>query len=183
MPQKILRTVFIQHNRTVKAACHGKTGARHDVRFNKWRHNIHARALRGKHQVNARGTGFLRQTHDQEFNLLAVNENEVRQFINKADDVGEFFKHHMRLGIVGRDLEGIHQGLSFLLRRLHLFVIGKETAHPEVTHEVVAPVHFLHKPIEGICRLIHVDHDRAKEVRNIPVHRKFDGLGVNENEP
>ena len=89
MPQQILRTGFIQHHLTVKTAGNLETGSCRNVGLDERRHDVHARSLGRKHQVDARRTRFLRKAYDQHFHLFFVDENQIRQFVDKADDVGE----------------------------------------------------------------------------------------------
>jgi hypothetical protein len=60
-----------------------------DVGLDQAGDHIHAGALRGEDQVDARGARLLRQARDELLDLLADHHHQVGQFVDHDDDVGQ----------------------------------------------------------------------------------------------
>ncbi len=129
--------------------------------------------------MNAGGTGFLRQSGNQFFNLLADHHHQVGEFVDHHDDVGQAFQ---RLGLVGRQAEGVVEKLALVPGFFYLGVVAREIAHPQLAHELVALFHLAHAPVQAVRSLPHVGHHGRQQVRNAFVDAHLKHLGVNEQQ-
>jgi hypothetical protein len=133
-----------------------------------------------EYQMDPAGARLLRQARDQLLDLLARDHHEV----------GELVDHHHQqrqrleiLGVVGSERERVLERLLLLDALAHLLVVGGEVAHRERAHELVAPLHLGHAPVQRGARLAHVGDDRGEQVRDALVDRELEHLGVDHDQP
>ncbi len=61
-------------------------------------------------------------------------------------------------------------------------VVAGDVPHPDFGEQVVAAVHLLDGPGEGVRRLLRVDHDLGQQVGKVVVLTQLDPLGVDQDE-
>jgi hypothetical protein len=69
-------------------------------------------------------------------------------------------------------------GLGFV----DLVVVARQVAHAQLAHQLVAPLHLGHAPVQAVGGLLHVGHHRRQQVRNAFVDRHFQHLGVDHQQ-
>ena len=88
----------------------------------------------------------------------------------------------MRLGIFGRDIKWVHNRLAVFDRLFDRLVEAVEATHAEFCHQVIAPFHLGHEPVQGVGSLVHVGHHRAQQMRDVLIERKLHRLRVDQHE-
>ena len=63
----------------------------------------------------------------------------------------------------------------------HFLVVAGEVAHRDRRHELVAPLHLGHAPVERARGLPHVGDHRRQQVRDALVHRELEHLGIDHD--
>jgi hypothetical protein len=86
-------------------------------------------------------------------------------------------------GLSGVSVNGMLERLLLLDALADLGVVAGEVAHRERRHQLVAPLHLGHAPVQRRARLAHVGHHRRQQVRDALVHRELQHLGVDHDEP
>ena len=88
-----------------------------------------------------------------------------------------------RLGVVRVDGEGVGQRLFSLAGLGHLLVETGQIPHTDGRHQLVAFFHLGHAPVERVRGVLHVGHHRREQVRDAFVHRQFEHLRVDHDQP
>ena len=159
---------------------HLERDARRNVGLDQAGDHVHRRALRGEDQVDAGGARLLRQARDQLLDLLADHHHQVGELVDDHHDQRQLLE---RLRIFRRQRERIGERLAGLLGIAHLLVVAGEVAHAERGHQLVAPLHLRHAPVERGCGLPHVGDHRRQQVRDALVHRQLQHLRVDQDQP
>ncbi len=73
------------------------------------------------------------------------------------------------------------QRLAGLLRVGDLLVVAGEVAHPQLTHQLVAPLHLADAPVQRVRRELHVGDHRRQQMRNALVDRQLEHLRVDQD--
>ncbi len=130
-------------------------------------------------QVDAGRAGLLGQARDQLLDLLADHHHQVGQLVDDDDDVRQALQ---RLGLLGREAEGVGNGFLARLGLVDLGVVARQIAHAQLAHELVAALHLGHAPVQAIGGLLHVGDHGAQQVRNAFVDRHFQHLGIDHQQ-
>ena len=131
--------------------------------------DVDAGSLGGEHQVDAGGTGQLRDALDRGFDVARGDHHEVGELVDDDQQVRVRLEDAFR---TGRCLDAAFaDGLVELL----------DVLEPVVREVVVAGVHFAHDPFERLGGLLRVRDDRGDQVRDAFVDRQLDALGVDED--
>ena len=160
--------------------------------------DVDRRALGGDDQVDADGTGHLGDADDGVLDVAGRHHHEVVQLVDDHEDERQGLR---RLGlgfevalVVDRGVllaEGpgrhlAHAAAVGLRRRgdealFDQLVVAGDVTHAVLGQHVVAALHLLDRPGEGVGRLLGVDDDRVEEVRQAVVLTQLDALGVDED--
>ncbi len=62
----------------------------------------------------------------------------------------------------------------------HFLVIGRYIAHAKARNGLVAPVHFMHGPVQGIFGIGHFRNNRMHQMGHICVQGHLDTFGINK---
>ena len=129
--------------------------------------------------MDAGRAGLLGQARDQLLDLLADHHHQVGQLVDDDDDVRQALQ---RLGLLGREAEGVGNRFLARLGLVDLGVVARQIAHAQLAHELVAALHLGHAPVQAVGGLLHVGDHGAQQVRNAFVDRHFQHLGVDHQQ-
>ena len=167
--KELFGTGMVHHRAGVNLRCHLEADTRRQVRLDDPRNDLHGRALRGKHQVDAHGTSLSRQASYGLFNFLAGDHHEVRHFVDNHDD-----KRHAVAAIFFRNF--IRQ-----FTRFKLCVKAADVTHLCRCQDFRTAVHFVAEPLERLDSNFRLRDDRRQKVRDVFVHFEFHRLRVHKN--
>ena len=119
--------------------------------------------------MDAGGAGELGDALDGGFHVARRDHHEVGELVDDHEQV--------RVGVQGP----VEAGLGLHLSGGHRLVEVVDVLEAVVRQVVVARVHLLDDPFEGLGGLLGVGDDRRDEVRDALVDREFHALGVNED--
>ena len=160
--EQALGAALVEDHARVGLRGHGEGDARGDVRLDHAGDDVHGRALRGDHEVDARAAPELPET---DHGILDLRR-----------------RHHHQIGELVDDDHDVRQRLLAELLEL-LVEVADVLRAPVAGHDLVAPVHLAADVVEHVARLLHVrDHGR-QQVRDAVEVRELDLLRVDHDHP
>ena len=137
--------------------------------------------------MDARRARLLREARDQFFDLLADDHHHVGELVDDDDDVRQRLEVRHRRWIPAGDqpfhFDRVPDRLALVGRFLDLAVVAGQVAHAGEGHQLVAALHLGDAPAQRVGGLLHVRHDRREQVWNALVHREFQHLRVDHDQP
>ena len=177
--QQGFRAHLVEDGAAVNLAAHLEGNAGGDVGLDQARDHIDTGALRGQNQVNTRSARLLRQASDQFFDLFAHHHHQIGQFIDHDDDVRQALQ---RFGRIGRERKRVVDKLFTRLGVVDFDVVARKIAHAQLAHQLVAPLHLHHAPVQAMRGLAHISHHRREQMRNAFIDAHLQHLRVNQQE-
>ena len=165
--QQAFRAHLVENGAAVHLARYLKGNARGDVGLDETSNHVHARALRGEDQVDARCACLLCQAGDEFLDFLAHHHHQVGQFV---DDNDQMWQALQRLGRFGREAERVGNQLFTGAGFGDACVVARQIAHAQLAHEAVAALHLAHTPVQAMRGLAHIRDHWRNQVRNAFVH-------------
>ncbi len=120
---------LVQNGAAVDLAADLKADAGRDVGLDQAGDHVHARALGGQNQVHPGGARLLCQPGNQFLDFFAHHHHQVGQLVDHHHDVRQPLQG---LGLLGREAEGVADGLATRRRLGDLGVVARQVAHPEL---------------------------------------------------
>ena len=169
--QELIGAHFIEHDAAVGAAGHLEGDSRREVRFDQPGDYVDGRFLRGQNQMDADRPALLGQADDVLFDFLGGGHHQVGHFVGDHHDIGHLPGDGLSLFVAFRP-NPLHQLFFAQL------VVDAQMAHPGAGEQLVALLHFFHRPGQNRLGLAHVGHDRMHQVRQVFVGAQLDHLRV-----
>ena len=129
--------------------------------------------------MDARRARFLRDARDQLFNLFAHHHHQVREFVDHHHNQWHFVQRLGACAVFGGH-KRIHDRRLRFVSVAHFLVKACEVAHAHGRHQLVAPLHLAHAPVQGMRRLPHVRYHWREQMRNAFVDRQLQHLRVDQ---
>jgi len=140
--------------------------------------------------MDACGARHLREALHRRLDLLAGDHHQVGHLVDDDDDERQRFECERLFlvdRLVGLRIEaGLHAAgddLALAARLVHPVVIAADVAHAELAHGAVASLHFPHRPFQRGDGLGRFGDDRGHQMRDALVHREFQHLRVDQDQP
>ena len=173
LADQLFRAGCVQNDAGLDLAGHRKRDAGRDVRLHNAGDDVRRRALRRNDQMHARRARLLRDAADRGLDLFGCDHHQVCQLVDDNHDLRQYLILFRAAALLL---------FSLGLFRAHQVVISGEVAHLMVGKQLIAPLHFTHRPVERTGRLFRVGDDRDQQMRDAVVVAQFDHLGVDHDQ-
>ena len=125
--------------------------------------------LGGDDQVDADGAGHLGDAADRVLDVAGRHHHQVVELVDHDED-----ERQALVGAVGA-------GLGLQVAAVEGGVVARDVAHADLGQQVVAALHLVHRPRQGVGRLLGVDHHLGEQVGQPVVLAELDPLRVDED--
>ncbi len=181
--KQLFGTTLIEDGARIDFARYLERHTGRDVGLDQAGNHVHRRALRGEDQVDAGRAGFLRDTGDQLFDLLADDHHHVGKFVHHHNDGRQRLQRWRLVVHAFATEQRIGQRCAGFFGVLDLAIEAREVTHAHRRHQFVTALHLGDAPTQGVGGLFHVGNDRAEQVRNTFVDRQLEHLRVDHDKP
>ena len=175
-----LGTHLIQNGARINFAAHLESNARGDIGLDEASDHINAWALCCQNQMHPSSPCFLCKTCNQLFDFFAHHHHQIGQLVNDHHHMGQATQG---LGRVGRQTKGVVNKSLLFSGFIDFGVVTGQISNAQFAHELVAPLHLDHTPIQRMGGLTHVCHDRCQQVRNPLIDGHLQHFGVDHEQP
>ena len=176
--EELLGPVAVENRARVDLRRHAERDARWQVGLDQAGDHVDRRALGGQDEVDADGPRHLREAGDRLLHLAAREHHQVGQLVDGEHDVGQRLRQ--LVGIRGR-LAG--PAVRLLQLCAHVPVVLLQVAHPFRRQLLVAFLHLVDGPAQGVGGQLRLDHHRRQQVGDVLVHAELEPLGIDQDEP
>ena len=170
-PEQLFCAVAVENRSRVDLRLHAERDARRQVRLDQAGDDVDRRPLCREQQVHADRARHLRQARDRLFDVAARHHHEVGELVDDDHDVGE--RHQKLFRLRG----GLVLGLMCCVT-----VELLDVSHAGLRQLLVALLHLLDGPAQGVDGLLGIDDDRRHQMGDVFVHPELDALRVDHDQ-